>query len=91
LLAPTTQHAAVAISDEELGELEASGAAVISDGEQTKPSFATYPVAGLKLPADGVVVPFADDTSTSRETAFSRIRSRVEWTALALAARALGV
>jgi methionine synthase II (cobalamin-independent) len=33
--------------------------------------------------------PFGDDTSTSRETAFAKIRSRVEGTALA--ARALGV
>jgi hypothetical protein len=72
-------------------EFEATGSPVIADGEQTKPSIATYPMAGLKLAADGVVIPFADDTSMSRETAFSRIRSRVEWTALALAARALGV
>jgi 5-methyltetrahydropteroyltriglutamate--homocysteine methyltransferase len=34
---------------------------VISDGEQRKPSFATYPVDGLEsLAADGVVIPFAD-------------------------------
>jgi 5-methyltetrahydropteroyltriglutamate--homocysteine methyltransferase len=34
---------------------------VITDGEQTKPSFATYPLAGLSnLAADGVVIPFAD-------------------------------
>jgi 5-methyltetrahydropteroyltriglutamate--homocysteine methyltransferase len=33
--------------------------------------------------------PFADDTSTSRETAFAKIRCRVEGTALA--SRALGV
>jgi methionine synthase II (cobalamin-independent) len=32
--------------------------------------------------------PFGDDTSTSRETAFAKIRSRVEGTRLA--ARALG-
>lgn len=41
--------------------LEETGAPVISDGEQTKPSFATYPIDGLAgLAADGVVIPFAD-------------------------------
>jgi 5-methyltetrahydropteroyltriglutamate--homocysteine methyltransferase len=40
---------------------EASGSPVITDGEQTKPSFATYPVAGLPdLAPDGVTIPFAD-------------------------------
>jgi 5-methyltetrahydropteroyltriglutamate--homocysteine methyltransferase len=34
---------------------------VISDGEQAKPSFATYPISGLAdLSPDGVVIPFAD-------------------------------
>jgi 5-methyltetrahydropteroyltriglutamate--homocysteine methyltransferase len=38
-----------------------TGSPVISDGEQTKPSFATYPLTGLKnLAPDGVVIPFAD-------------------------------
>ena len=42
-------------------ELEATGSPVITDGEQCKPSFATYPVAGLEtLASDGVVIPFAD-------------------------------
>jgi 5-methyltetrahydropteroyltriglutamate--homocysteine methyltransferase len=42
-------------------ELEATGSPVISDGEQRKPSFATYPIHGLEsLAADGVVIPFAD-------------------------------
>ncbi len=41
--------------------LEETGSPVISDGEQTKPSFATYPLAGLtNLAADGVTIPFAD-------------------------------
>jgi 5-methyltetrahydropteroyltriglutamate--homocysteine methyltransferase len=40
--------------------LEATGSPVLTDGEQTKPSFATYPLAGLSLAADGVVIPFAD-------------------------------
>jgi 5-methyltetrahydropteroyltriglutamate--homocysteine methyltransferase len=40
---------------------EATGSPVITDGEQTKPSFATYPIHGLKtLASDGVVIPFAD-------------------------------
>ncbi len=40
---------------------EETGSPVISDGEQTKPSFATYPVSELKtLAAGGVVIPFAD-------------------------------
>jgi 5-methyltetrahydropteroyltriglutamate--homocysteine methyltransferase len=40
---------------------EATGSAVITDGEQTKPSFATYPIHGLtNLASDGVVIPFAD-------------------------------
>lgn len=40
---------------------EATGSPVITDGEQTKPSFATYPIAGLTtLAPDGVVIPFAD-------------------------------
>src|SRR5437867_2760793 len=42
-------------------ELEATGSPVITDGEQGKPSFATYPLAGLEsLAPDGVVIPFAD-------------------------------
>jgi 5-methyltetrahydropteroyltriglutamate--homocysteine methyltransferase len=41
--------------------LEDTGSPVVSDGEQTKPSFATYPIDGLSaLSPDGVVIPFAD-------------------------------
>jgi len=41
--------------------LEQTGSPVISDGEQTKPSFATYPLSGFPhLAPDGVVIPFAD-------------------------------
>jgi 5-methyltetrahydropteroyltriglutamate--homocysteine methyltransferase len=41
--------------------LEETGSPVLTDGEQTKPSFATYPLTGLgNLAADGVVIPFAD-------------------------------
>lgn len=40
---------------------EATGSPVITDGEQTKPSFATYPISGMtQLAPDGVVIPFAD-------------------------------
>ena len=40
---------------------EQTGSPVISDGEQTKPSFATYPLAGLtNLAPDGVTISFAD-------------------------------
>jgi len=40
---------------------EATGSPVITDGEQAKPSFATYPIHGLSnLAPDGVAIPFAD-------------------------------
>jgi 5-methyltetrahydropteroyltriglutamate--homocysteine methyltransferase len=40
---------------------EATGSPVVSDGEQRKPSFVTYPIDGLAgLAPDGVVIPFAD-------------------------------
>ena len=40
---------------------EATGSPVITDGEQRKPSFATYPIAGLTdLAPGGVTIPFAD-------------------------------
>jgi 5-methyltetrahydropteroyltriglutamate--homocysteine methyltransferase len=42
-------------------QLEQTGSPIITDGEQSKPSFATYPLAGLEnLAPDGVVIPFAD-------------------------------
>ena len=40
---------------------EATGSPIITDGEQTKPSFATYPIHGLtNLAPDGVTIPFDD-------------------------------
>ena len=40
---------------------EATGSPIITDGEQSKPSFATYPIHGLaNLAPDGVKIPFAD-------------------------------
>lgn len=42
-------------------QLEATGSQLITDGEQTKPSFATYPLTGLEnLAPDGVEIPFED-------------------------------
>jgi 5-methyltetrahydropteroyltriglutamate--homocysteine methyltransferase len=44
-----------------IGRLEAIGSVVVSDGEQSKPSFVTYPIAGSPdLAPDGAVIPFAD-------------------------------
>jgi 5-methyltetrahydropteroyltriglutamate--homocysteine methyltransferase len=73
LLRAITGHAAGQVSAEALGEayeeavretiqrFEATGSPVISDGEQRKSSFATYPLEGLtNLAADGVVIPFKD-------------------------------
>ena len=40
---------------------EATGSPIISDGEQTKTSFVTYPLDGLKnLASDGITIPFED-------------------------------
>ncbi len=73
LIAGITAHAKSEIDSSELDRLFESalkdtirrfadtGSPVITDGEQTKPSFATYPVAGAtNLNGDGVVIPFAD-------------------------------
>ena len=43
-----------------LRRFEATGSPVVTDGEQRKPSFATYPVAGLPLAGGGVTIPFED-------------------------------
>lgn len=46
---------------ETIERLAATGSPVITDGEQSKPSFATYPLRGLSsLAPDGAVIPFAD-------------------------------
>ena len=46
---------------ETIERLEATGSPVITDGEQGKPSFATYPIHGLEtLGPGGVTIPFAD-------------------------------
>ncbi|MBB6473447.1 cobalamin-independent methionine synthase II family protein [Sphaerisporangium rubeum] len=52
------QSAAIA---DTISRLEATGSPVLVDGEQSKPSFATYPITGLTaLAPDGAVIPFAD-------------------------------
>ena len=54
---------------ETIASLEQTGSSVVTDGEQIKPSFATYPVAGIEtLAADGVVIPFADGHSRQLPT-----------------------
>lgn len=76
LLTAIRNHAVGTISDEQLRaeqegavkdtilRLEETGSPVITDGEQTKPSFATYPLSGLEnLSPDGVTIPFADGHS----------------------------
>lgn len=73
LLAAMADHAAGRIGDDALAaaqddavrdtvrRLEEIGSPVVTDGEQSKPSFATYPLTGLdQLAPDGVVIPFAD-------------------------------
>ena len=73
LLAAATARAEGRISAEQLktaeenavrdtiARFEATGSPIITDGEQSKPSFATYPLSGLgNLASDGVVIPFAD-------------------------------
>ena len=59
---PGLQEAAVGDTIE---RFEDTGSPVISDGEQTKSSFVTYPLEGLRnLAPDGAVVPFADGHSS---------------------------
>jgi 5-methyltetrahydropteroyltriglutamate--homocysteine methyltransferase len=60
-----TQQELTALYDAALRDtitrFEATGSPIITDGEQTKPSFATYPISGMThLASDGVTIPFAD-------------------------------
>jgi 5-methyltetrahydropteroyltriglutamate--homocysteine methyltransferase len=42
-------------------QFEQTGSPVITDGEQSKSSFVTYPLEGMtQLASDGIVIPFAD-------------------------------
>jgi 5-methyltetrahydropteroyltriglutamate--homocysteine methyltransferase len=44
-----------------IANLEATGSPIVTDGEQRKPSFVTYPIDGLEtLAPNGVTIPFAD-------------------------------
>src|SRR5579862_7806196 len=44
-----------------VARFEATGSPVITDGEQRKQSFATYPLEGMNsLAGDGVIIPFED-------------------------------
>jgi 5-methyltetrahydropteroyltriglutamate--homocysteine methyltransferase len=44
-----------------IAAFESTGSPIITDGEQGKPSFATYPIHGMpSLRPDGVVIPFKD-------------------------------
>jgi 5-methyltetrahydropteroyltriglutamate--homocysteine methyltransferase len=44
-----------------IARFEATGSKVVTDGEQAKESFATYPIQGLtNVAADGMPIPFAD-------------------------------
>src|SRR5258705_13664400 len=43
-----------------LRRFDDTGSPVVTDGEQRKPSFATYPGAGLTLASGGVTIPFED-------------------------------
>jgi len=57
----TNGHAVLPALADTIARFEDTGSPVITDGEQTKPSFATYPLSGLgNLASDGVVIPFAD-------------------------------
>jgi 5-methyltetrahydropteroyltriglutamate--homocysteine methyltransferase len=55
------QHLYDAAISDTIKNFEATGSPVITDGEQSKPSFATYPIQGSQqLNSEGVVIPFAD-------------------------------
>ena len=73
LIDAVAAHGEGTVSDGELADLyqsavedtirrfEATGSPVITDGEQSKPSFVAYPLSGAtNLAADGVAIEFAD-------------------------------
>ncbi|CAM5528025.1 5-methyltetrahydropteroyltriglutamate--homocysteine methyltransferase [Streptomyces tanashiensis] len=45
---------------ETIARLEATGSPVVVDGDQAKPSALTYPLKGVNVAPDGVIIPFAD-------------------------------
>ncbi len=53
------QHLYDAAISDTIKNFEATGSPVITDGEQSKPSFATYPIQGMQqLNSEGVVISF---------------------------------
>lgn len=59
--AETLQTAIDSAVRDTLDRLAGTGSTVLTDGEQSKPSFVTYPLAGsTQLDPDGIVLPFAD-------------------------------
>lgn len=61
LRAEALERAFDAAVREAIERFEATGSPVVSDGEQTKSSFATYPLDGAtNVAPDGVVIPFED-------------------------------
>lgn len=49
------------VVEDTIKRMENTGSPIISDGEQTKSSFVTYPLDGLKnLASDGISIPFED-------------------------------
>ncbi len=53
------EHLDGAVADT-IARFEATGSPIVCDGEQSKPSFVTYPLAGIELDPNGVVIPFED-------------------------------
>ncbi|WP_256255728.1 cobalamin-independent methionine synthase II family protein [Streptomyces sp. MUSC 14] len=59
--AGTFRHVQERAVRDTIERLEAAGSPVVTDGEQSKPDFVTYPVTGTPgLSPEGVVIPFAD-------------------------------
>ncbi len=57
----TLERAYDTATEETIRKFEATGSPIITDGEQRKPSFATYPVAGGRnIVSGGLVVNFSD-------------------------------
>ena len=57
--------------------------ACLKDSVALRHALASYPLDQLGTTDDCGFAPFSDDTSTTRETAFAKIRARVEGTQLA--------
>jgi methionine synthase II (cobalamin-independent) len=62
---------------------EATGSPIVTDGDRVLEAARYIPVAQLRTTDDCGFSPFSDDTSTTRDVAFPKIRARVRGTALA--------